>query len=79
MEPDYADVISQIKNALSLSPHRRILVAVAGPPGSGKTTIATHIVALLNKEVSQPGGNEIESPAAFAVSISVDGFHFAKP
>jgi pantothenate kinase len=74
MEADYTDVISQIKNALSLSPHRRILVAVAGPPGSGKTTIATHIVALLNKAVSQPGGNENESAAAFAISVSVDGF-----
>ena len=72
------DVISQIKNVLSLSPHRRILVAVAGPPGSGKTTIATHIVESLNKAVSQPGGNEKESPPSFAISISVDGFHYTR-
>jgi pantothenate kinase len=78
MEADYADIISRIKNALYFSPHRRVLVVVAGPPGSGKTTIATQIVGLLNGEVSRVVGNEKESPSSFAVSVSVDGFHYTR-
>jgi len=78
MEADYADIISRIKNALYFSPHRRVLVVVAGPPGSGKTTIASHIVGLLNGEVSRIAENEKETPSAFAVAVSVDGFHYTR-
>jgi pantothenate kinase len=67
MDAAYADIVSLIQKALHLSPHRRILVAVAGPPGSGKTTITTHIVGLLN-----------ENSATSAVAVSVDGFHYPR-
>jgi pantothenate kinase len=67
MDAAYADIVSLIQKALHLSSHRRILVAVAGPPGSGKTTIATHIVGLLN-----------ENSSTSAVAVSVDGFHYPR-
>ncbi|OAA68710.1 phosphoribulokinase/uridine kinase [Niveomyces insectorum RCEF 264] len=48
----------------------RVLVALAGPPGCGKTTIAHHVVAALN---GLPG------PAAIrAVALSADGFHLPR-
>lgn len=67
MDAAYADIVSLIQQALNVSHHRRILVAVAGPPGSGKTTIATHIVGLLN-----------ENPSTSALAVSVDGFHYPR-
>ncbi len=44
---------------------QRILIALAGPPGSGKTTIATNVVRALAELADQPK----------TVAISVDGFH----
>lgn len=44
----------------------RLLVAVAGPPGSGKTAFATILVAVLNAEA----GN------AVAVLVGLDGWHY---
>ncbi|GAB4533154.1 MAG: nucleoside triphosphate hydrolase [Anaerolineae bacterium] len=44
----------------------RFLVAIAGPPGSGKTALATILVAVINAEA----GNEV------AVSIGLDGWHY---
>lgn len=43
----------------------RVLVALAGPPGSGKTTIAVNIVRALTDLPSPPK----------TVAVSVDGFH----
>ncbi|PTB61736.1 P-loop containing nucleoside triphosphate hydrolase protein [Trichoderma citrinoviride] len=52
----------------SLNPPPRLLVAVAGPPGSGKTTIANRVAGIIN---SLPPENN--SPKA--IVISADGFH----
>ncbi|MEM9357156.1 MAG: nucleoside/nucleotide kinase family protein [Pseudomonadota bacterium] len=45
---------------------RRIIVAIAGPPASGKSTLAAAVVAELN--TAHPG-------AQFAALMTMDGFH----
>jgi pantothenate kinase len=44
----------------------RLMVAVAGPPGSGKTAFATMLVAVINAET---GANE-------AALVGLDGWHY---
>lgn len=51
-----------------LRPPPRLLVAIAGPPGSGKTTIANKVADIIN---SLPP--KINNPKA--IVISADGFH----
>ncbi|KAH7013256.1 P-loop containing nucleoside triphosphate hydrolase protein [Ilyonectria destructans] len=46
----------------------RLLVALAGPPGSGKSTIAAQVV---QQVASMPSGPSI-------VAVSVDGFHLSR-
>lgn len=50
-------------------PVPRLLIALAGPPGSGKTTIATSVVEILQNR----RGNDPTTPKTIAVSA--DGFH----
>jgi putative kinase len=52
--------------ALAQIPDARLLVAVAGPPGSGKTAFATLLVAVLNTLAA----------ASCAVLIQQDGWHY---
>jgi pantothenate kinase len=47
---------------------KRLLVALAGAPGSGKTTIARRIAAIIAEQITNP---------AIAV-VSMDGFHFPR-
>jgi len=44
----------------------RLLVAVAGPPGSGKTAFTTILVAVVNAEVDEH----------VAVLVGLDGWHY---
>ncbi|KAJ9137578.1 Phosphoribulokinase uridine kinase family protein [Pleurostoma richardsiae] len=46
---------------------KRLLIALAGPPGSGKTTIAQHVVDYVAALQSSPS----------IVAISADGFHLS--
>ncbi|OHW99077.1 phosphoribulokinase uridine kinase [Colletotrichum incanum] len=46
--------------------HPRLIVAIAGPPGSGKTTIAQRVVSAIN---STP------EPHPKSIVVSADGFH----
>lgn len=71
MEATYSALAERViekwaeKNALG---QKRIIVAVAGPPGSGKTTITNQVA----KHISQmPNGPSIKT-------ISADGFHLSR-
>ncbi|KAK0756293.1 hypothetical protein N5P37_011208 [Trichoderma harzianum] len=46
----------------------RVIVALAGPPGSGKSTIAAEVVSRLNRPGSLP----------IAVVLPMDGFHLSR-
>lgn len=50
----------------SLNSLPRLMVAVAGPPGSGKTAFATILVAVINAEVD----------ASIAALVGLDGWHY---
>lgn len=72
MDTTYNDLAARIQHkwherkAADTSGQARLLIALAGPPGSGKTTVASHIV---RKVAALP-----DSPSI--VAISADGFHF---
>jgi pantothenate kinase len=71
MEEIYGNLAAKIREvALSRAP-KRTLVGIAGPPGSGKTTIASHVLALLNS----PAGTVAPIPA---VAVPMDGFHYTR-
>jgi len=55
----------QLVGHLSALPARRQLVALAGPPASGKSTLARQLVAQLNQR----------HPKRAAI-VPMDGFHF---
>ena len=72
MDEVYATLAAKIREvALSKAPNR-ILVGVAGPPGSGKTTIAAHVLKALNASTTS---ENINPPA---VAIAMDGFHYTR-
>lgn len=52
----------------ALPPNHRIVVALAGPPGSGKSTIAAHVIQRLNAA----------SGTHFAAIVPMDGFHLPR-
>jgi pantothenate kinase len=47
---------------------QRIIIAIAGVPGSGKTTLANHVAGLLNEGLSD----------RLAVTVPMDGFHLSR-
>ncbi|RDL34368.1 uncharacterized protein BP5553_07496 [Venustampulla echinocandica] len=74
MEPQHQALASRTlahyTSLNSTNPGSRLLIAVAGPPGSGKTTSTTAIARILNTRMKQ-------SPPLAAV-ISMDGFHYPR-
>lgn len=69
MEPIYQLLVDRIIHKWSEKPHDRILIALAGPPGSGKSTIARKVAQRLASSSSS-------TPAAPKTAVvSVDGFH----
>ncbi|GAQ88736.1 hypothetical protein KFL_004550070 [Klebsormidium nitens] len=55
-----------ITSAASIPPGQKYMVGVAGSPGSGKTTLARSVTALINSKQSDPD---------LAVSVPMDGYH----
>ncbi|KAJ5627268.1 hypothetical protein N7528_004695 [Penicillium herquei] len=67
MDSEYHRLANTILEQASKSPRRRYLVAIAGIPGSGKTTTAEAIVQQINK-----------SSPSHAALLSMDGFHLSR-
>ncbi|KAH7360366.1 P-loop containing nucleoside triphosphate hydrolase protein [Rhexocercosporidium sp. MPI-PUGE-AT-0058] len=72
MEPVYQSLseraLALISKLESSTNQNRVIVALAGPPGSGKSTIAKNIVGRLNGTSASP----------FAAITPVDGFHLPR-
>ncbi|KAL2671415.1 hypothetical protein Neosp_014001 [[Neocosmospora] mangrovei] len=70
MEPTYrslANRVQRIWEEKCAKGHTRVIIAIAGPPGSGKSTIAQEVARTVT---ALPGGPLI-------TSISADGFHLS--
>jgi len=69
MEPVYSSLTARSLNLTKqCDDQHRVVVVLAGPPGSGKTTIATEVIARLNAS----------STAPFAAVVPMDGFHLSR-
>ena len=60
-----ADALARVAALRAVRPGRRLVVAVAGEPGSGKSTVAAAVVAALT------------ASGTSAVGVPMDGFHLA--
>lgn len=69
METTYELLVDRIIHKWSEKPRDRILIALAGPPGSGKTTIAKEVA----RRLASSGPSTSAAPKTAVVSI--DGFH----
>jgi pantothenate kinase len=86
MEEQYAALASKITSLATSHQKPRYLVAVAGAPGSGKTTLATAVAAQINrsgllshKSTNQSDDNsQTNEIAKRALVLSMDGFHLPR-
>lgn len=67
--------------AASMPPGRQWIVAMAGPPGSGKTTTAQLMAARINELAAEQQLVAAEQqskvrPSPFAVIVPMDGYHY---
>lgn len=76
MDETYKQLLTSIRSYMSESKRKRIIVAIAGAPGSGKSTIASEIVRLLNSE--EPSSTTLAAVELRAVCVSMDGFHLSR-
>ncbi|KYK60515.1 hypothetical protein DCS_01652 [Drechmeria coniospora] len=60
----------------ALPSDQRLLVGIAGIPGSGKTTLSQIIVSRLNDRAEQYSGSSPRPPPA--TSLPMDGFHLTR-
>ncbi|KAJ5826430.1 hypothetical protein N7474_003568 [Penicillium riverlandense] len=67
MQSEYRRLVDAIRRQATAHPKQRFLVAIAGVPGSGKTTTAEAAVRQLN-----------DSPNTRAALLSMDGFHLSR-
>ncbi|KAL2269120.1 hypothetical protein VTJ83DRAFT_3966 [Remersonia thermophila] len=58
---------------------RRFLIAIAGIPGSGKTTLSQRLTAALNARHAASGPDAAANPARpLAIFVPMDGFHLTR-
>jgi len=78
MQESYTSLTTLLQQKLTTSPHGRIIVGLAGPPGSGKSTIATHIAAMLNTLPPSCKADDDLANTCYASAVSIDGFHLTR-
>lgn len=71
MDATYAQLANRICEAAVAKQPGRLLVGIAGPPGCGKTTIAEHVVNLINGTLST-------RKSCRAQAVPMDGFHYTR-
>lgn len=70
MDPTYQLLVDRVIHKWSEKPRDRILIALAGPPGSGKSTIAQEVAQRLASSRAST-----TSAAPKTAVVSIDGFH----
>lgn len=72
MDDTYTQLAAKILDAASAKSPGRLLVGVAGPPGSGKSTIAAQVVKAINQKTSAGVFS------GRAETVPLDGFHYTR-
>ncbi|KAL4866025.1 hypothetical protein BDV12DRAFT_210752 [Aspergillus spectabilis] len=79
MDLQITSLTSRILSAASTHPKPRYLIAIAGAPGSGKTTLATALAAQLNTSPEFTLSHNAQGQTrGKAIVLSMDGFHLAR-
>jgi len=94
MEAEHKRLAGLIRCRARSHPRKRFLVAIAGIPGSGKTTTARAVIRILNTKYGKDGNDDltrlpslqtadvpsISAPGAAgpAVLVAMDGFHLPR-
>ncbi|EHY54108.1 hypothetical protein ABEF92_008225 [Exophiala dermatitidis] len=84
MDATYAQLAERICEAAAAKHPGRLLVGIAGPPGCGKTTIANHVVRLINGDnngtygIHSSASHNKESYRCRAQAVPMDGFHYTR-
>ncbi|KAI1275695.1 P-loop containing nucleoside triphosphate hydrolase protein [Xylaria sp. FL0933] len=68
MESTYISLAERAIEVHGKSTLSRVIIALAGPPGSGKSTIAAEVVSRINRQAGQ----------CIAVALPMDGFHYPR-
>ncbi|XP_057519705.1 putative uridine kinase C227.14 [Amaranthus tricolor] len=63
--------------AVTSNPNLKYIVGLAGPPGAGKSTVASEVVKRINKKWPQkaPSMDELVGSPDVAIVLPMDGFH----
>ncbi|KAL4918382.1 hypothetical protein BDW62DRAFT_210462 [Aspergillus aurantiobrunneus] len=78
MEAQYTHLATTITQHASQHPKARYIVGIAGAPGSGKTTLATAVAALINKARIPSETGSASNEGSKAMVLSMDGFHLPR-
>ncbi|KAK9704933.1 hypothetical protein RND81_07G021000 [Saponaria officinalis] len=63
--------------AATANPNLKYIIGLAGPPGAGKSTVASEVVQRINKKWPQkaPSMDELVESPEVAIVLPMDGFH----
>lgn len=73
MEDTYLRIATAISSAAQAKAPGRLLVGVAGPPGSGKSTVADTVAQIIKSKPTLAARN-----SALVQTVSLDGFHYSR-
>lgn len=77
MEQTYCQLAIRALDVLANSNKDRIIISIAGVPGSGKTTLATKVAQLLSHHYSY-SNNNMKNMKQFSQTVSMDGYHLTR-
>lgn len=68
-------LLQSVERAPDLPDSAPYIVGLAGPPGAGKSTLASEVVYRLNTKASKPVNYVVEEVGGIGIAVPMDGFH----